>query len=95
MKKEIIKKVLTNTLVNILAIILTIIALTFITLLCWNHIAAVFSLFKLHFIDIFCIFSANNLLFAHNIRQKDNKRQHIRTASRRDVATYVVGVHCL
>lgn len=57
MKKEIIKKVLTNTLVNILGIILTIIALTFIALLCWNHIAAVFSLCKLHFIDIFCIFT--------------------------------------
>lgn len=57
MKKEIIKKVLTNTLVNILAIILTILVLTCITLICWNHIAAVFTLCKLHFLDIFCMFT--------------------------------------
>lgn len=57
MKKEIIKKVLSNTLVNILAIVVAIIALTFIALLCWNHIAAVFSLCKLHYIDIFCMFT--------------------------------------
>ena len=56
MKKQLIKETLFDILSNILAIVLIIGILSFITLICWNHLATIFALYKLHFIDIFCIF---------------------------------------
>ena len=45
------------------------------------------------FIDLYGIFYVKNLLFTVYRVQKDNERQHVGTAARRDVACLEIAVH--
>lgn len=50
------KKILENTLSNILVAVIRVVTFSFIGMLCWNHIATVLGLSKLHFIDLVAIY---------------------------------------